>query len=51
MNANLNQKISKGEINLDEMKADWTLQQETEWLYKKGISGIRKSEKPPYISE
>lgn len=51
VNANLNQKIAKGDINLDEMQPDWTQQQEAEWLYKKGISGIRISEKIPYFIE
>ena len=49
MNANLNQKVTSGIINLDEMQPDWTPQQEAEWLFSQGISGIRKSEKPKYI--
>lgn len=49
MNANLNQKVTNGTINLDEMQPDWTSQQEAEWLFNQGISGIRKSEKPPYL--
>lgn len=46
MNANLMQKINKGEIDLDEMQPNWTPDQEAEWLYNKGISGISKSSKP-----
>lgn len=49
MNANLNQNVTSGMINLDEMQPDWTPQQEAEWLFNQGISGIRKSEKPKYI--
>lgn len=49
MNANLNQKVSSSAINLDEMQSDWTPQQEAQWLFNQGISGIRKSEKPKYI--
>ena len=49
MNANLNQKIQEGVINLDEIKVDWTDQEELKWLYEKGISGIQKKDNPPYI--
>lgn len=51
MNANLNQKVTDGTIDLNEMLPEWTPQQESEWLYNQGVSGISKSEKPPYLSE
>lgn len=51
MSANLNQKVANGTINLDEMQPGWTPQQEAEWLYKQGISGIRASQKPPCFKE
>ena len=42
MNANLTQMITNGAINLDEMLPEWTQKQEAEWLYNKGVSGIKK---------
>jgi hypothetical protein len=40
MQANINAKLKAAD--LDEMQADWTNQQELEFLYDKGISGISK---------
>ena len=51
MATNLNSKVSKGVIDLDEMLPDWTDQQEAEFLYNKGISGIKKIPRPPYFIE
>ena len=51
MAANLNSKVSQGLIDLDEMLPDWTDQQEAEFLYNKGISGIKKLPRPAYFTE
>lgn len=51
MAANLNAKIATGTINVDDMLPDWTDQQEAEFLYNKGISGIKKMPRPAYFEE
>lgn len=38
--ANLNQLIANGQIDLSVMDADWTEQEELEFLYNNGVSGI-----------
>lgn len=51
MGASLNQKVLDGTISLDEMSPDWSEEQELEWLYNNGVSGIKKSLKPLYFNE
>lgn len=43
MSATMTALISNGTINVAEMKPEWTDQQENEWLYNKGVSGITKN--------
>lgn len=49
MAANLNAKIAAGTIDVDDMLPDWTDQQEAEFLYNKGISGIKKMPRPAHF--
>jgi hypothetical protein len=44
MGANLNKKVTDGILDVDAMKSEWNEQQELEYLYNQGISGIKKSE-------
>jgi hypothetical protein len=49
MNANLNQMITDGTIDLNDLPADATQQEENKFLYDAGVSGIKKIDNPPYI--
>ena len=40
MAANINSKIADETINIDDMSADWSTEQELEFLYNAGVSGI-----------
>lgn len=51
MATNLNTKVVAGIVDLDEMLPDWTDQQEAEFLYNKGISGIKKLPRLAYFKE
>ena len=42
MNANLTKKINDESIDIEEMLPNWTTEQELEFLYNNGISGIMK---------
>jgi hypothetical protein len=44
MGANLNKKIADGTLDIDQMNPAWNEQEELEYLYNQGISGIKKSE-------
>ena len=63
MGVNLTEKLSKqkeaeeklevivNEVKLDEMLPEWTIEQEAEYLYNKGISGIKKKDIPKGFTE
>jgi len=51
MNANLGAMASNGTIDFSEMKEEWSNNEELSFLYSKGVSGIRKIPKPPYLTE
>ena len=42
--ANIQKKITDGSLDIDLMQADWTDQQELEFLYNAGVSGIKRQE-------
>jgi hypothetical protein len=42
--ANIQKKIADGSLDIDLMQPDWTDQQELEFLYNAGVSGIRKQD-------
>lgn len=42
--ANIQKKITDNILNIDEMLPTWTEQEELEYLYNQGISGIKKNE-------
>ena len=48
LNTKLSQQLANGtkNIDLDAMSSNWTENQESEYLYSKGISGIKKIEPP-----
>ena len=42
--ANIQKKIADGSLDIDQMQPYWTDQQELEFLYSAGVSGIKKQE-------
>jgi len=46
-----NGEVVENKINFDEMLPEWTPAQEAEYLYNKGISGIRRIEPPKGFEE
>jgi hypothetical protein len=42
--ANIQKKIADGSLDIDLMQPDWTDQQELEFLYNAGVSGIKRQE-------
>ena len=44
MSISLNQKISDGNINLQDIQLDWSLNQQNQFLYDNGVLGISKSQ-------
>jgi hypothetical protein len=50
MSANLTNLVNSGVIKFEEMKVDWTEQEELAYLYGKGCSGITKNKRYQLLS-